>query len=699
MSFLKRTRKALATDLGENPAPTFSKIDLVSLIQGNKHYNEDDSKLMLETVVAEREERLKMEADRERLRMEADRERLRMEADRERLKMEAEKERLKMEFELEKLRMTSDGSKNPKHEKPSCYELTKTVPSFDSKNGDIALFLSSFERQAKRAQIDTKDWVSGLLMLMPSDIVQLIARESEENFDNYNYIKSIKRRAPLEAKDHFLDEWTRLVSPSELADKLDEYELVRSDRNYETKRKQQFNAIEKHTESNQRTVRHKPFTGTWSARNMGYPSRNGESKQMHKLSCYSCGLEGHTARFCPSKAPQRGKLNPTALGNVITTTEPKKEDASTVLTAKINVPVEVAADVMELETVQVKLGSLTMTGIIDSGAQISVIREDFTSGIKYEGEGYIEISSAFGERETTPLRIFEMNIDDGVHGPVPVTCAVSKKLVSDLLLSTAAFEALKENIQMHKFESRLGYYDTVKEELEVPSTDIEASIELIATESDRDGSTQDGERTRTSFIESQMSDPTLSNAWEMAKTEGSAYAIKDGVLTHTEYICGEKVKQVVLPKCKRDEVLRVAHEIPLAGHLGEQKTKQRIKYSFFWPEIKKDVREFCQTCKPQSWSDHFLHVDSVFRKWREVGLTVNLEKCAFGQNQVKFLGYIVGSGHHSPDPEKSEVLRNLSRPSTKKELRSFLGLTSYYRDLLNCGSNPIAAKRHIKMTL
>ncbi|GBM03860.1 hypothetical protein AVEN_231325-1 [Araneus ventricosus] len=235
---------------------------------------------------------------------------------------------------------------------------------------------------------------------------------------------------------------------------------------------------------------------------------------------------------------------------------------------------------------------------------------------------------------------------------------------------------------MHKFESKLDCYDTVKEELEVPSTDIEASIELIATESDRYGSTQDREDTRTSFIESQMSDPTLSDAWEMARTEGNAYAIKDGALTHTEYICGEKVKQVVLPKCKRDEVLRVAHEIPLDGHLGEQKTKQRIKYSFFWPEIKKNVREFCQTCKPQSWRDHLLHADSVFRKWRKVGLTVNLEKCAFGQNQVKFLGHIVGSGQHSPDPEKAEVLRNLSRPSTKKELRSFLGLASYYRDYM-----------------
>ncbi|GBN18214.1 hypothetical protein AVEN_271362-1 [Araneus ventricosus] len=97
--------------------------------KGNKHYTEDDAKLMLGTVVKEREERLKTEA---------------------------ENEKLKMEFELERLRMISDDSINPKHKKPSCYELTKTVPSFYPKNGDISLFLSLFERQAKRARIDTK---------------------------------------------------------------------------------------------------------------------------------------------------------------------------------------------------------------------------------------------------------------------------------------------------------------------------------------------------------------------------------------------------------------------------------------------------------------------------------------------------------------------------------------------------------------
>ncbi|GBL82649.1 hypothetical protein AVEN_263723-1 [Araneus ventricosus] len=108
MSFLKQARKedliSLATD---NPDPTFSKVDSVGLIQRNKHYNEEDAKLMLETVVAEREERFKLQAEQK-------------ETEQERLKMEAEKERLMMEIELEKSQTTSDGSTNPKHEKRSC---------------------------------------------------------------------------------------------------------------------------------------------------------------------------------------------------------------------------------------------------------------------------------------------------------------------------------------------------------------------------------------------------------------------------------------------------------------------------------------------------------------------------------------------------------------------------------------------------
>ncbi|GFU29250.1 uncharacterized protein TNCV_1974991, partial [Trichonephila clavipes] len=48
-----------------------------------------------------------------------------------------------------------------------------------------------FERQAKRIGVEKTNWVSALLARMPPDITQLIARESEDKFDNYDYIKGV----------------------------------------------------------------------------------------------------------------------------------------------------------------------------------------------------------------------------------------------------------------------------------------------------------------------------------------------------------------------------------------------------------------------------------------------------------------------------------------------------------------------------
>ena len=51
--------------------------------------------------------------------------------------------------------------------------------------------------------------------------------------------------------------------------------------------------------------------------------------------------------------------------------------------------------------------------------------------------------------------------------------------------------------------------------------------------------------------------------------------------------------QVVLPKSYRNGVLSMAHETPLAGHLGVSKTYKILNH-FFWPLIKTDVSNFCR---------------------------------------------------------------------------------------------------------
>jgi len=52
----------------------------------------------------------------------------------------------------------------------------------------------------------------------------------------------------------------------------------------------------------------------------------------------------------------------------------------------------------------------------------------------------------------------------------------------------------------------------------------------------------------------------------------------------------------VLPKELRSEALREAHDAPQAGHLGIEKTYQRLTVSYFWPNIFREVTRYIRSC-------------------------------------------------------------------------------------------------------
>ena len=54
--------------------------------------------------------------------------------------------------------------------------------------------------------------------------------------------------------------------------------------------------------------------------------------------------------------------------------------------------------------------------------------------------------------------------------------------------------------------------------------------------------------------------------------------------------------QLVVPKEKLTEVIRMHHSIPSAAHLDAKRTLARIKTGFYWPGMKVAVQEFCRLC-------------------------------------------------------------------------------------------------------
>lgn len=76
---------------------------------------------------------------------------------------------------------------------------------------------------------------------------------------------------------------------------------------------------------------------------------------------------------------------------------------------------------------------------------------------------------------------------------------------------------------------------------------------------------------------------------------------------------------------------------------------------------------------------HLECVRAVFSRLKEVSLAAKPSKCFLGFKDIDYLGYRVGQGVIKPEEEKMEKIRNAPRPTSKKQIRSFLGLVGFYR--------------------
>ena len=84
-------------------------------------------------------------------------------------------------------------------------------------------------------------------------------------------------------------------------------------------------------------------------------------------------------------------------------------------------------------------------------------------------------------------------------------------------------------------------------------------------------------------------------------------------------------------------------------------------------------------CFSKNMSDHIRHLDQIFKRLNEAGLKLKPSKCHFAAKEVKYLGHIISAKGVKPNPEKVEIVSSFPVPKTAKEVRSFLGLTNYYK--------------------
>ena len=73
------------------------------------------------------------------------------------------------------------------------------------------------------------------------------------------------------------------------------------------------------------------------------------------------------------------------------------------------------------------------------------------------------------------------------------------------------------------------------------------------------------------------------------------------------------------------------------------------------------------------------NLEIIFERLRSANLKLKPKKCVLFQNEVSFLGHIVSADGVRGNPEKIPAIESWPTPTSVSDVRSFLGISSYYR--------------------
>lgn len=302
----------------------------------------------------------------------------------------------------------------------------------------------------------------------------------------------------------------------------------------------------------------------------------GESRE-----CFFCHKTGHIARHCQSKRREVPAVVAESIENAPAT-------GSRLCAECTQIPFSPECTVV-VEGVESK-------AIRDTGASITIVDRGLVPESCKTGQFLEVMLAASTERQRLPLALVQMN--------------------------TPYFQGKAEVALMEKpvYPVLVGNYRK-SESGQVFSVPVYAVMEMSAAVQTREGAKRSdkplkvtgsllGDVTPKELGDAQRTDPSLNkvrqyaaegtqrseNSKNKAGSVNATYAWRKGILYRTFCQDGKMFQQVVVPQKFRQEVLRLAHDTPMAGHLGVSKTKARIWNDFTWPGICGDVRRYCASC-------------------------------------------------------------------------------------------------------
>jgi len=243
----------------------------------------------------------------------------------------------------------------------------------------------------------------------------------------------------------------------------------------------------------------------------------------------------------------------------------------------------------------------------DTGSDMTLIREDLVDeSCKLEGH-QVTLYTAVGQPFTAQLAV--VNIDTPHYkGPAQVglvaNLAAEALLGMDILGKKGSFVVTRSMVKGLDDERTVKNTDQCEDEYR--NEVVNKSIETTDTDQHDDMGLDKLSAINADMLSKlQTADISLQSIREKsfatreeAEEEPMAFFWENDILRR-KWQSGDGSRggeQIVVPAGLRKMVMELAHDRPLAGHLGLEKTKERILQSFFWPGMFSDVKRYCTSC-------------------------------------------------------------------------------------------------------
>jgi Reverse transcriptase (RNA-dependent DNA polymerase)/RNase H-like domain found in reverse transcriptase len=83
----------------------------------------------------------------------------------------------------------------------------------------------------------------------------------------------------------------------------------------------------------------------------------------------------------------------------------------------------------------------------------------------------------------------------------------------------------------------------------------------------------------------------------------------------------------------------------------------------------------------QDFNDHLQKLEVVLSRLRQAGLKINASKSFFCREELEYLGFWITRNGIQPLNKKVEAINNMAAPTNRRQLRRFIGMVNYYRDM------------------